>query len=632
LIDQGIDMSKLHDAFQALAAIARARLESRFLPLHLSLLAMLLCAPALSVGWMLDDDFHRAALTQPDLPMLSRTPAELFTFIEGDEAVNTSSIAIGFLPWWANEKLRLAFFRPVTGYTHWLDFKLWPESPALMHLQSLLWLAAAAAAAVFFYRRLFGSAWPAWVAGMAALLVAVDDAHSLPAVWLANRNALIGFFFGLLTLVAHDRWRRGGRWSGAILAPLAFALGLLSKESTVAIAGYLFAYALFVDRGRWIARALSLVPCAVIGAAWWAYYKGQGYGTAGSGFYVDPGTDLPGYVNAVIERAPNLLAWQWLVPADLRWDLSPETASALWLVAVGFVVFAALMAIPLLRRDRLARFFGLGMLLSLLPACTTYPSDRLLLFAGIGGMGLIAQLIAVAVRKAERLSMPAWRRAPAVLLGLVLIASHLVAAPWTVVRVANSIESFGDSVAKANESLPSDKAVRVQTILIASTPSFATLSYCALARILEDEPQVSRSLVLGSGGNPITVSRPDARTLLVRPNGGFMAGPGGRPPGSELKMLLFNQRVMFFALDRLYRDAAPMEKGQQVSVLGMTVEVTDVTADGRPAEAAFRFMTKLENPYFRWLQWEGEAFAPFEPPAVGQTKTIDAATVFVGGA
>jgi hypothetical protein len=377
---------------------------------------------------------------------------------------------------------------------------------------------------------------------------------------------------------------------------------------------------------------LSLVPCAAIGAAWWVFYKGQGYGTAGSDWYIDPGTDPAGFAQAAAERAPNLLAWQWLVPSDLRWDLSAGTAGALWMAAMAFLVFAAVMLIPLLRRDRRTRFFALGMLLALLPACTTYPSDRLLLFASIGGMGLIAQLIAAALRRAERLSLPAAWRAPGAALCVVLVFIHLAAAPWTLVRVARSIEDFGGSVSRANESLPADKAMRVQTILLASSPSFATLTYCSLARLVNDEPLLSRALLLGSGANPIAVSRPDARTLVLRPEGGFLAGPGGGPPGAELKQLLFNQRVGLYSLDRLYRDRTPMEAGQQVSVLGMTVEVTSVTADGRPAEAAFRFMTKLENPYFRWLQWKDGAFVPFEPPAVGETKMIDAATLVFEGA
>ena len=63
----------------------RRWLELRYLPWYLAVLAMVLCSPALKMGWYLDDHFHRAALTRPDVPGCARTPAELFAFIKGDE-------------------------------------------------------------------------------------------------------------------------------------------------------------------------------------------------------------------------------------------------------------------------------------------------------------------------------------------------------------------------------------------------------------------------------------------------------------------------------------------------------------------------------------------------------------------
>ena len=182
------------------AGLLHQWLQTRHLPWHLAVLAMLLCAPALWLDRQFDDDFHRLALTQPEGSMLHRSPAELFVFIEGDEAVNRQSVVMGMLPWWIHEKLRLAFFRPLTGLTHWSDCKLWPELPPLMHLHSLRWFGGVAIAATFLYRRMLRCA---WVAGLAALLFAVDDTRGTPAVWLANRNALLGVFFGLLTLIAH---------------------------------------------------------------------------------------------------------------------------------------------------------------------------------------------------------------------------------------------------------------------------------------------------------------------------------------------------------------------------------------------------------------------------------------------
>jgi len=497
-----------------------------------------------------------------------------------------------------------------------------------MHFHSLLWLGAATAAAAFLYRRLLDGA---WIGGLAALLVAVDDAHAMPAVWLANRNALIGLFFGLLALIAHDRWRRDRWWPGAIVAPLAFGIGLLSKESTLSIGAYLFAYALFVDRRKWLARFGALIPCAAIGIAWWFVYREFGYGATGSEWYVDPGADPLRFARAAIERLPNLLAWLWFVPSDLGWKLSPQTAHTLWLAVIGMLAFAALMAIPLLRRDRLSRFCALGMLLSLLPACSAYPSDRLLLFASLGAMGLIARFVTLLFQKTAPRGAPVFWRVPARLLAAILVVVHLIMAPWTLAGVSQSFEDLGDSVDRANASLPSDRKARLQTFLLASTPSFATLSYCYLSRLVQEEQILNRAMIVGSGGNRIELRRIDKRTLLVRPDGGFLAAPGGLAPGKEMKQLLFDQRQGLFAIDRLYSDATPMEVGQKIDVLGMTVEIAEITEDGRPASAVFGFRASLDNPLFRWLHWKDGRFAPLDLPEPGEATILPAPTLLPDG-
>jgi hypothetical protein len=599
----------------------RGRLQSRHLAWQLGLLAMLLCAPSLRLGLLLDDEFHRAALTHPETSVLSRSPVDLFVFIEGIETTNRLATTMGFLPWWSGEGLRIAFFRPLTGFTHWLDYELWPDLPSLMHLHSLLWLGCVVAAATLFYRRTLRIP---WIAGLAALLFAVDDAHGLPAVWIANRNALIGIFFGLLTLIAHDRWRRDGWWPGALLAPFALLLGLLAKESALATVAYLAAYALFLDRGRWIVSILSLAPSVVVGTAWWIMYRKLGYGSIGSGWYFDPGADVVQFIQAVADRAPLLLAWQWLVPSDLEWALPPQTALVLSLAVLGLMAILAAFLLPLLRKDATARFFAAGMILSLLPACTAFPDDRLLLFVSIGGMGLLARFIASNLRKEDRLRIQGRWRLPALAFCALLVFIHLGLAPLGLVRTAESLDKIGHAIAKADASLASERAARFQTTLIVNSPAFALVSYGAFSRLAEGGKFPGRTLVLGSGGNPITVSRQDERTLLLRPEGGFLAPPGGAHGMGELVSLLFDQRNVILSADRLYRDRSKTEPGRKIELFGVTVEIMAVTEDGRPAEVAFRFLTKLENPYLRWMQWKAGECVPFSVPADGESMTLPA--------
>src|SRR5258707_5125 len=78
-----------------------------------------------------------------------------------------------------------------------------------------------------FYRRMLGAT---WVAGVAALVYAVDDARGATVGFIANRNVLVAAAFGVPALIAHDRARRDGSRPAAWLAPLLLAGALFSKE------------------------------------------------------------------------------------------------------------------------------------------------------------------------------------------------------------------------------------------------------------------------------------------------------------------------------------------------------------------------------------------------------------------
>ena len=65
------------------------------------------------------------------------------------------------------------------------------------------------------------------------------------------------------------------------------------------------------------------------------------------------------------------------------------------LIVLCFALIAilAFILLPLIRKDQVARFWFLGMIFSLVPIAGTMPSNRLLLFVGLGAMGLMAQFL-----------------------------------------------------------------------------------------------------------------------------------------------------------------------------------------------------------------------------------------------
>ncbi len=600
-----------------LTALVHRCLKHPLLPFGLALLAVLLCTPSLSIGWILDDDFHRAALTAPpELPELARPPAEIFAFI-GERWTRRSDL----LPWWTSDELRIAFFRPVTAFTHWLDYRLWPEEPMWMHLQSLLWLGLTVAAAALLYRRLAGAD-GALAAGLAALFFAIDDAHGMPAVWIANRNALVAVFFSLLTLAAYHHWRAHGWRPGAVAVPALLLLAVLSAESAVACGAYLLSYALFLDRGPLRQRLTALLPSAAAGVVWYFAHQAAGYGVGGGG-YLDPAAEPGRFLGAVAERGPIQL-WGLLgFPAsDVYNFFSQPAARLVWLAALILLAVIGLpLLVPLLRRDRRARFWTFGMLLALVPSCVTAPTLRLLIFASLGSAGLLAVFV---VRAWRRDAEPAaWRRV-ARIVSVPLLLIHLVQAPLGLATTGANMAGVGGLFMKAAASLPSDPAVSAQQAVIVNAPTFFPAALAPVHQALRGRPVPTEILTLATGLDPIEVRRSGPRTLTVRPHGGIAAPAGSAPPGTEPEP--FNFFYAFQMIDAMYRDPEPFRVGQRFERRRLRIEVVAVTADARPAEVRFDFDAPLEDASWRWLQWRDGGYANWQPPAVGETVTLEALT------
>ena len=593
----------------------------RYFPGLVVIVALLLTLPALWCGRQIDDHFHRFVLLgSPGIPALHAAPTDLFALIDGDPERNHQLMDIGLMPWWTYEGLRIAFWRPLSALTHWLDYQLWPNLPVLMHVHNLLWFALVIVIAGSLYRRLIG---PAWMVGLAVLLFAIDDTHALPVGWIANRNALISGAFGLLALLAHDRWRRDGwRW-GAGLAPLALLLALLSGEAAVGAGAYLLAYACFLDTAAWRRRLATLLPCAVIGVGWAIAYRTLGYGADGSGPYNDPAQDPLHFITLIAQRAPLLLMGQWGVPsADASSVVSLSALRTLWLWSLFQLGLLAVTFLPLVRRDRTARFFAAGMLLSVLPLCSAFPMDRILFFVGFGAMGLLAQWLGGLRERADWVPKRLAWRVVARPVAVALVAIHAVLAPLVLPFQTWTPALMGIGIERAVDSLPDDPAFANQQLIVVNTPNAFSALYLTILRALDDRPLPTHTRALGPTGQSIELRRVDEYTLVVRPRLGFLPPPG--TPTGQRRYPFFDFTYIHQRLEQLFRGADyPMKLGQRVELTGVSIEVTALTDDGRPAEATFRFAVPLEHPSLYWVRGEQDRFVPFTPPAVGDTVYLE---------
>jgi len=585
---------------------ARSNTEARFmrllahrrLPVWLTLATLLLCAPCLFIGFHLDDWMGRYVYLDGS-ENLYRIISGGYGLANGVPADSLWLAEHGWAPWWIYPKLLLVLYRPVGLATHILDSRLWNDSAFAMHAHSLAWLALLVLAATRMYRGVLG----ALTGGLAAILFAFDHTHGFEIGMITNRHTLIAGLFGALCLDQHFRFRLHGKKLGALLGPLFYLLALLSSEAAIAFAGYAFAFMLFAERGPLLKRALGFAPYLLITVLWRAAYNAAGYGGSGSGLYLDPVRAPVQFGREFLERGPILLLGQFLVPpSEVSVILGGAVAKAILLFAVIFVLVLGAALIPMLMHSRTARFWTAGMLFALVPAGSTYPHNRQLMFVSFGAMALIAlfwQRYVVELKGIE-LSRPV-RLAGGV--GAMLLGAHAVlsplALPFTVCSVAltrplhSGITDVGDEI-------------RDRTAVFVTAPDYFSVKLIQLERRVEKRPLPEHWRVLSFGPVPVVVSRSDARTLVIDYEGGILGTP----------------------FLELYRDRRlRMAPGDQVNLEGLAIRVLRVTSDGRADRVSFRFDRPLDEDSFRFYAWRDRGFSAFAPPAIGASATLPAAEI-----
>ena len=568
----------------------------------LALVAVVLSSPCLFIGFFLDDYIGRYVWSDlPGAHAWNRIIEGGYAIANGNPADNHWQVELGFAPWWIYDHLLVRLYRPIALATHLLDAKLWLHSAFMMHAHSLLWLALMVLAATRMYRAALGP----MVGGFAALLFAVDHTHGFVVGYIANRHALVAGTLCMLSLELHIRSRTKSDRPASLIAPIAYLLALLASEASLAMAGYLFAYALFVETGPLIRRALSFAPYFLITVVWRGLYNLTGHGARGSGLYLDPGRDPAHFLVAMMERGPVLLLGQFFIPPAEAASLGGGAYVKPLLVFAAFFSVALLVAFaPLLARSRTARFWALGLLVSLVPASSTWPHNRQLLFTSFGAMGLVAELWDMFVNlRGQKLPLNV-RAAGAI--GAVLLLGRLVISPVATPIAVCSImltTPLHHAITSVGDAIGGRDAVFV------TAPDYFAVKLVQLSRRVEEQPIARRFRALSFGPEPVTVERTSDRSLRLHYEGGIL---------THQFMELYRARDI------------PMPAGTRVELAGLSIEVAHTTADGRPDVADFTFDRALEDPSFRFYYWTDGGFAAFVPPRSGASEKLPAAVMRYG--
>ena len=529
---------------------------------------------------------------------LSERAWDSFTFTTGDHVRNMSMMNRGvLLPWWTDPGLKLAFFRPLAALTHLLDEWSWPTQPLLHHAHSLLWFSLLLGAVGVVYRRLSGDV---RLANVALAFYAYDDAHGATLSWLANRNALISGVFGCACIAVHDLWRRGGRRLHGVCALLCFVLSCLASELAVGALAYLLAYAAFLDPAPPRERVRSLLGYVGATLIWRTGWSLAGYGARGSGTYVDPLTDPARFFVEAPGKWLSLLQGQLgVIPADFAF-LGPAEQQTLWTItALVTLTFAAVFLRPCVT-DARGRFWLCGALLSLLPMAASFPSDRLLLFVGLGCMPLFARAFCLA---ATRLTDVARLRASTLAvygLAALFFAIHGILAPLLLPLRAGQMGRMARAEDAALRELRA-LAGTSNELLILNAPSVVLTSYAQVQLKAQGEAPFARPYVLSATDSQISVSRDGEREFTLRAERGFLHSP----------------------LERHYRGVpASLAEQGRVELAGLSAEVGELLPDGRPRAVHFTVARELSD--YACACWTNGHFRRCQVPDRGRVLRLPA--------
>ena len=566
-----------------------------------ALLALVLAAPGVGTGLVVDDHVHLKFVRQ----QLAGAPEAAHVawwdmFDIAGRAGGWDLIAriySGVLPWWTSPELSMAFLRPLGVASHYLDYGLWPELPWLMRVHNLLGYGGLVLLVGLLSRRIMGVG---LAAGLAVLMYAVDEAHAEGASWIASRNTMMTAVFVVLTLVLHDRARRDGSRAAAVLAPVSLVVALLCSEGGTAAFAYLVPYALFLDRGPVLSRALSLLPMFAVAGVWQAVYRKLGYGIYGSGLYRDPGDDLVHFLTALPERLPVVLRDQLVLPLMVFDDAPPTWHGVMNGAAIAAAVLLLGVLVPLLRRHPTMAFWAFGAVASAIPICAIGATPRLLFVTAVGAFGLLGELVARAHGAWQQPGGGTGRRA---LIGAALLffVLHVPLAAALSPRASLRLVAYDELIQSASKSFPWGDDLAGKTLFVLNTPNYFVTTF-AWAYVQGPPPKSAH--ILGASMHAVVVTRESEDTLVLAPEGGYMLEPWST---------------------MVRRADEPFALGYRVRIADMWIEVIELEPDGRPRRIRCH-LPRMGSGDFVWVHWHSpEArYRRTALPPVGGSFTIAA--------
>ncbi len=592
--------------------MGRSRGLSQFLSRHAFVLAAVFAVllglwlrwDALRYGFHSDDHTQigmlRGKFAAP------RGPFDLFRLADGPRDGKVL-LDQGYLPWWSHPELKLAMFRPLSSGLFALDYRLFGENPVPWHVHSFVWWVLMMAACALVFRAVL----PVRVGAIALVLFAIEEAHTVPVVWLANRNTLVSTAFGLLGLWLHVRHRQEARLVHRVAEGLLLVLALAGGEYAVSVLAYIAAYELFA-RGELRERLRALVPAMAAFAAYVVARAALGYGVSHSGYYISPAESPLRFATAAFERVPVLIGDLILGVPAVWWTQGVPWAKNFasgrsWQTFLGALslVGVIVLAFRLGRANRDYRsllWLATGAVLSVVPGAGALPEDRTLVAAAVGASAVLAAALVHGYEAARDFYRTReFSQALLVTLALAGLVLYIhVDRAW--VRSRDQMRWLGITIGAQrrwalNAEIP-DQDVENRRVVLISGADFTTNANLPWVRLVGNHP-LPRSYWRMTGavsGHIIKRVAPNAIEL--------------EPLTDQLDGTIVGS---------LYRSGdAGFQAGDRVTIDGMSIEVLS-TIGPHPFRTRLTFERPLDDPSYLFVSSTRTGVRPFSMPPVGET-------------
>jgi hypothetical protein len=161
----------------------------------------------------------------------------------------------------AGAGLKYYAYRPFQMMSYMADHSLWKLDPGGYHLTNVVLHALVALAVFWLWTILSGNA---LLSLLAALLFAVHPIHTEAVDYISGRSDLLGTLFLLSAFIFYVKANEVEKPVYYFLIPFTFALGLLSRESTMILPGLLLFYHFIFKKRFKVRPALCILSVALL--------------------------------------------------------------------------------------------------------------------------------------------------------------------------------------------------------------------------------------------------------------------------------------------------------------------------------------------------------------------------------